>query len=254
MVEAREDLCDGSGVGDHAHSALHLGQVTTGHHSWGLVVDATLEACGAPVHELDGALGLDGGDRGVHILGDNVTAVHEAACHVLAVAGVALGHHGGRLKGRIGDLCHGELLVVRLLSRDDWSVGGEHEVDARVRHEVGLELGYVDVESAVEAEGGGQRGDNLSDEAVQVGVGGALDVEGAPADVVHCLVVEHDSNVCVLKQGVRGEHCIVGLHNAGGNLGGWVHGEPCTCSFGVNITRQHFVRVYSCNVQVLKRE
>lgn len=52
VVQAGEDLGDGSGVGDHAHCALHLGQVAAGHHSRGLVVDAALEAGGAPVHEL----------------------------------------------------------------------------------------------------------------------------------------------------------------------------------------------------------
>ena len=29
VVQAGEDLGDGGGVGDHAHSALHLGQVAT---------------------------------------------------------------------------------------------------------------------------------------------------------------------------------------------------------------------------------
>ena len=204
VVKAREDLCDGGGVGDHAHGTLHLCEVASGDDGGGLVVDTTLKASGAPVHKLDGALGLDGGDRSVHILGDDVAAVHEAAGHVLAVAGVALGHHGGRLKGGVGDLCHGQLLVVRLLSRDDWRVGGEHEVDAGVGHQVGLELGNVHVEGTIETEGGGQGGDDLGDEAVQVGVGGTLDVEGAPADVVHSLVVKHDSDVRVLQQGVGG--------------------------------------------------
>merc|ERR1711987_40712 len=97
VVHAGEDLGHGGGVGDHAAGALHLGKVTTGHHGGWLVVDAALEASGAPVDKLDGALGLDGGDGSVHVLGDDVTAVHHAAGHVLAVAGVALGHHVGGL-------------------------------------------------------------------------------------------------------------------------------------------------------------
>ena len=36
------------GVGDHAASAHHLGQVASRHNSWGLIVDAALEASGAP--------------------------------------------------------------------------------------------------------------------------------------------------------------------------------------------------------------
>jgi hypothetical protein len=56
-------------------------------------------------------------------------------------------------------------------------------VDARVRDEVGLELGDVDVERAVEAQRRGQRRDDLADEAVQVRVRRALDVEVAAAQM-----------------------------------------------------------------------
>ena len=45
-------------------------QFATGDNGGGLVVDAALEAGGAPVHKLDGALGLDGGHSSVDILGD----------------------------------------------------------------------------------------------------------------------------------------------------------------------------------------
>jgi hypothetical protein len=40
-------------------------------------------------------------------------------------------------------------------------------VDARVRHEVGLELGDVHGERAVEEERRGERRDDLGDEAIQ---------------------------------------------------------------------------------------
>merc|ERR1712166_978210 len=56
-------------------------------------------------------------------------------------------------------------------------------------------------------------GDHLRDETVQVGVGWALDIEAATADVVDRLVVEHDSNVGVLKERVGGEHSVVWLDN-----------------------------------------
>ena len=54
VVKTSPGLGDGGGVGQHADGALHLGQVAAGHHGGGLVVDAHLEASGAPVHELDG--------------------------------------------------------------------------------------------------------------------------------------------------------------------------------------------------------
>jgi len=225
VVNAGEDLSDGSGVGDHADGAHNLGEITTWDNSWWLVVDTALEASWAPVDELDGSLGLDGGNGGVDVLWHNITSVHEAAGHVLAVTWVALGHHGGWLEGGVGDLGNGELLVVGLLGRDDWGVGGQHEVDTWVWHQVGLELSDIDVEGTVESEGGSEGGDNLGNESVQVGVGWALDIEVAAADIVDGLVVEHDGNIGVLEEGVGGEHGVVWLNDGGGDLWGWVHGE-----------------------------
>ena len=51
----------------------HLSQVAPRHDRRRLVVDADLEAGGAPVDELDAALRLDGGDGGVHVLGHHVS-------------------------------------------------------------------------------------------------------------------------------------------------------------------------------------
>ena len=104
VVKSGPGLGDGGGVGEHAHGALHLGQVPAGHHGGRLVVDANLEAGGAPVNELDAPLGLDGGDGGVDILGDHISPVEQAAGHVLAMSGVALDHLIGWLKACVGDL------------------------------------------------------------------------------------------------------------------------------------------------------
>jgi len=98
-------------------------------------------------------------------------------------------------------------------------------VDSGLRHQVGLELGDVDVQSAVESQGCSQGGDDLSDQSVQVGLGGSLDVQVASADVVDSLVVEHDCDVGVLQQGVGGQHGVVRLNHSGGDLGGGVDGE-----------------------------
>merc|ERR1711955_57307 len=82
MIKTSPCLSDGGGVAQHAHSTLDLGEVTTWDNGWWLVVDTDLESSWAPVDELDGALGLDGGDGGVDILGDDVTPVEHAASHV----------------------------------------------------------------------------------------------------------------------------------------------------------------------------
>ena len=98
-------------------------------------------------------------------------------------------------------------------------------MNSGVGDEVGLEFGDIDVEGTIESEGGGQRGDNLGDESVEVGVGGSLDVEVSSADIVDGLVVDHDGDIGVLKEGVGGEHGVVWLNNGGGNLRGWEDGE-----------------------------
>ena len=156
VIDSGEHLGDGGRVGDHAHGPHDLGEIASGDNSGWLVVDTALESGGAPIDELDGPLGLDCGNSGVNILGDNITSVHHTAGHVLSVSGVALGHHGCGLEGRVGDLGNGELLVVSFLSGDDWGEGRKHEMDPGVGHEVGLELSNIDVKGTIEPEGGGQ--------------------------------------------------------------------------------------------------
>jgi len=225
VVNAGEDFGNGGRVGDHADGAHNLGEITTGNDGRGLVVDSALETGRAPVDELDGPLGLDGGDGGVDILGDDITSVHKAAGHVLSVSGVTLGHHACGLEGGVGDLGNGELLVVGLLGGDDGSVRGEHEMDPGVGDKVGLEFSDINVEGTVESEGGGEGRDDLGDQSVQVGVGGPLDVEVSTADVVHGLVVEHDGDVGVLEERVGRQDGVVRLNDGGGHLGGGVDGE-----------------------------
>merc|ERR1719203_338829 len=225
VIKTSPGLSNGSGVAQHAHGTLHLGQVTSGNNSGWLVVDANLETSWAPVNELDGPLGLDGGNGGVDVLGDNITSVQHAAGHVLAVTGIALDHLVGRLEASVGDLSNGQLLVVGLLGGDDWSVCGQGEVDPGVGHQVGLELSQVDVEGTIEPQGGGDGGHDLSDQPVQVGVGGTLDVQVTAADVVDGLIVDHEGAVRVLQGGMGGQDGVVWLNNGGGDLGRWVDGE-----------------------------
>ena len=80
----RETITVASGAGKLAAGTV-LGKITTGHNGRRLVVDAALEAGGAPVHKLDGALGLDGGNSSVEILGDDITTIHQTARHILIV-------------------------------------------------------------------------------------------------------------------------------------------------------------------------
>jgi len=98
-------------------------------------------------------------------------------------------------------------------------------MDSWVWDQVSLELSDINVQGTVESEGGSEGGDNLGNESVEVGVGWSLDVEVSSADVIDGFVVDHDSNIGVLEEGVGGEDGVVWLNNGGGDLWGWVDGE-----------------------------
>merc|ERR1719295_2364301 len=225
VVKSGPGLGNGGGVGEHTDGSLDLGKITSWDDGWWLIVDADLESCWTPVNKLDGSLALDGGNGGVDVLGDDVSPVEHAAGHVLAVSGVALHHGVGRLEAGISNLCYGELLVIGLLSGDDWSISDQREVDSWVRNQIGLELIKIHVESSIKPEGGCDGGHDLGDQTVQVGVGRTLNVQIPPADIVDGLVVDHEGTVRVFKGGVGAQGGVVGLYHGGGDLGSGVDGE-----------------------------
>jgi len=103
VVKSAEDFSNGSGVGDHAASSHDFSEVTSWDDCGRLIVDSDLESSWAPVDELNGSLGLDGGNGSIDILGDDVSSVHHGAGHVFSVSWVALGHHVGWLEAAVGD-------------------------------------------------------------------------------------------------------------------------------------------------------
>jgi hypothetical protein len=98
-------------------------------------------------------------------------------------------------------------------------------VDTGVWHQVGLELVQIDVESSVEAQAGGDGADNLSNQAVEVLIVGAGDVQVATADIVDSLIVDEESAVGVLDGAVGRENGVVGLDDGGGHARSGIHGE-----------------------------
>jgi hypothetical protein len=225
VIDSGEDLSDGCGVGDHADGSHDLGEVTTWNNCWWLIVDSAFETGWAPVDELNCSLGLDGSDGGVDILWDDISSIHEAASHVFSVSWIALSHHGGWLERRVSDLGDGELLVISFLGGDNWGIGRKHEMDSWIWDQVSLEFSDIDVKGTIESEGSGKGGDNLGNESVQVGVGWSLDIEISSADIINGFVINHNSDISVLKEGMSGEDGVVWLNNSGGDLWGWVDGE-----------------------------
>ena len=122
-----------------------------------------------------------------------------------------------------------ETSSIRLLTAsyggDDWSVGGQWEMDPWIRYQIGLELGQINVQRTIESEGSGDGGNDLSDQRVQIGVGWSFDVQTSSANVVHSFVVNHESTVGVFQSGMGGEDGVVWLDNGGGDLRSWVNSE-----------------------------
>ncbi len=184
-----------------------------------LVVDPNFEAGRAPVHKLNTPLRLNNRNRRIDILRHNIAPIQHAAGHVLAASRIALHHRVGRLEAGVRDLGHAQGLVIGPLSGDNRRIGDKREVNTRVRDKIRLELVEIDVQSAVEAKRGRDGGDNLGDEAVEVGIGGRVDVEVAATDVVDGLVVDHEGAVGVFEGGVSAEGGVVGFHHRRRDLG-----------------------------------
>lgn len=128
-----------------------------------------------PIYELNGSFGLDGGDSGVGVTGDDVTSVEQSTRHVFALTGVTFDHLVVGFEARHGHLGDAVAFVERLVGADDGRVGGQGEMNTGERHQVGLELVEIDVETTIETQGGGDGGDDLSNQTVQVGESGGLD-------------------------------------------------------------------------------
>merc|ERR1712112_246702 len=138
---------------------------------------------------------------------------------------IALDHRIGWLKAGVGYLCHGKLLVVSLLSRDDSSVGNKREVNSWIWDQIGLELIQINVQSPVKPKGGSDRGDDLRNQPVQVGVGRTLNIQIPSTNIVDCLIIDHEGTITV-PQGCVGTQCrVVWLYNSGSHLRGRIDGK-----------------------------
>ena len=100
------------------------------------------------------------------------------------------------------------------VARHNRSVRDQGVVDTRERHQVGLELGQVDVQGTIKAETGSDRANDLGNQTVQVLKAGTRDVQVATADVVDSLVVHQEGAIGVLNGAVGGQNGVIGLDHS----------------------------------------
>jgi len=219
VINTGKGLGNSSGVGNHAYSSLDTGKIATWNNGRWLVVDTALETGWTPVNELNSSLGLDGGNSRVDILRDDIASKHHAASHELTVTWVTLGKHVGWLEHSVGDLSNGKLLVVSLLSRDDRSIRGKHEVNSWVWDKIGLELSNIDVKGTIETKGSSKRRNNLTNKSVKIGVGWSFNIKGSSAHIIEGLVIQTESTVSVLEKGMGRKYVVVWLDDGSRDLG-----------------------------------
>ena len=65
----------------------------------------------------------------------------------------------------------------------------------------------------------------LRNKPVEIGVGRAINVERPAANIINGLIVKQHCNICVLQEGVRGKHTVVGFHHRCRNLRRWIYAE-----------------------------
>jgi len=229
VVKSRPGLSNGGGVGKHGNGSLDVSEATilrSGRDSHGLlVVDAELETSRAPLDQVEGGLGLESSGSNVAVAGNNVTTVQQSNSHVLAIAGVADNHLIVGLEALEGDIVDLEALMLALGGRDNGSIADQRVVDTGVRNQVGLELVQIHVQGTIKTQRRGDGADDLSNQAVQVIVGRARNIQTAAADVVNSLVVNKESTVRVLNGAVGRQNGVVRLNDGSGNTRSWVDGE-----------------------------
>lgn len=86
-------------------------------------------------------------------------------------------------------------------------------------NEVCLKFRQIHVECSVEAERGRDGGHYLSDDAVQVRVGGSFNVQIPAADIVNGFIVHHKSAIRMFQSRMRGQNGVIGLDYSSRHLG-----------------------------------
>ena len=98
-------------------------------------------------------------------------------------------------------------------------------MNARVWDQVGLELVQVDIQCTIEPQARGNGADDLSNEAVEVVIVGAGNVEAATADVIDSFVVDEECAVGVLNGAMCGQNSVVRLDDRGRDARRRVNGK-----------------------------
>ncbi len=235
VIQPSPSLRDDGGVGQTADGSDHRGQVRVGNHSWRLVVDANLVACWTPVNKVDNLGFLDSRNCGIDILGNHIAPIEKTDGHVLSLGRITLDHLVLRQKARLGDLIDRDRLMHCFLSWHDRIVRGQRVVDPGIGDQVGLELIEVYIQGSIKSKRSRDRRDDLSNDAIEIGIGGPCCVQVISTQVIDGLIVAKEGDIRVLHDGVGRQKRVVGLHNRCRNLRRRVDDELQLCFLGEQV-------------------
>ena len=217
MADPVEHAGDLGVVGEEDH-ALAVGDAA-------LLDVADFEGGGDPVSERE--LLAHGGERGI---GERFV-VHDAAIQHGGGEEAAFHRRAGGEDAAIveeaGDhRLDAHLLELAAVRRRERREGAHEEVQAGLRDEIREELAQADFdgEEAAEAHAGGEAGERLGDEEVQIIDGGAFDVPFAMRELEERLVVKDEAGVGAAAEGIEREDGVVGLRDDAGDLRRGQHG------------------------------
>jgi hypothetical protein len=88
-------------------------------------------------------------------------------------------------------------------------------MDTGIWDQIGLEFGDIDVQGTIESQRGGQRGDDLGDQSVQVGISGSFNIQLSSADIIDGFVIEDNGDISVFQQRVSGQDRVIRFNHGG---------------------------------------
>lgn len=208
LVDSLKQLSNGGGVSNESCSNLRGLRRNRTERSLDIIGDEVDEEILVALAVLEHLI-LD-------FLNTAVTAEESATSEVLAFPGVDTSHKVATIKNLLSDLRYRNTVEGTGRLGHQWSVANSEEVEAVEWHQVDSQLTKIAVELTRVTQRGGDTRHNLSNQTVEIIVGGLGNLQGLLEDVVESLVIQAESLVGSFNKLAQRQHGVVWLDNSVG--------------------------------------